>query len=139
MRAWVRRFRWLPLLLLLIPLMGARSGCSVDTGSIAGVGHHRERAYARRVFHNDAAEQRCLVALWSRESGWNPDAVEDTSINGQPPTYAYGIPQANPSTWGHPFELGDWKAQIRWGRWYIKRRYGDPCTAWDNEEADGYY
>ena len=118
--------------------MGARGGCSAGP-FYSSPGHHAEKRYARRVFGNDGAEQRCLVALWTRESGWDPDAVEDQPIGGQPPTYAYGIPQANPADFGHPFAAGDWRAQIRWGRRYIDRRYGDPCTAWDHEVSDGWY
>jgi hypothetical protein len=141
MRTRMRCVRWLPLGFLLVALMGAKgTGCATTTlTSYSSPGYHAEKRYARKVFGNDAAEQRCLVALWTRESGWSPDAVESQPIRGHAPTYAYGIPQANPAYFGHPFAMGDWRAQIRWGRWYIRRRYGDACTAWDHEVADGWY
>jgi len=111
----------------IVALTAAKGGC--DYGSATG---HGMRAYAERIFGNDGQEQGCLVALWDRESGWDPDAVNHTSG-------AYGIPQALPSVWGHPFALGDWRAQIRWGRWYITSRYGSPCAAWAHETAAGWY
>lgn len=40
----------------------------------------------------------CLRLLWTRESGWRTDADETASIDGQPPSYAYGIPQALPAS-----------------------------------------
>ena len=95
-------------------------------------GHGREHRYALRVFGNSPAEQHCLVRLWDRESGWDPGAVN-------PDSGAFGIPQALPSVHGHPYALGDWRAQIRWGHRYITRRYGDPCTAWAHEQAAGWY
>ena len=59
-------------------------------------------------------------------------------MNGQ--SGAAGIPQANPADFGHPFALGDWRAQIRWGKWYLGERYGGhPCSAWQHEESKGWY
>jgi hypothetical protein len=53
---------------------------------------------------------------------------------------AAGIPQANPAYFGSPFALGDWRAQIRWGKWYLGERYGGhPCSAWQHEESEGWY
>jgi hypothetical protein len=51
-----------------------------------------------------------LLNLWNQESGWNPYAVN-------PSSGAYGIPQALGH--GHPFNLGDYANQIRWGLGYI--------------------
>jgi hypothetical protein len=37
----------------------------------------------------------------------------------------------------------DWESdaatQIRWGLQYIASLYSSPCSAWDHEEADGWY
>ena len=37
----------------------------------------------------------------------------------------------------------DWQTdpgtQIKWGLGYIKAIYGNPCSAWAFEEANGYY
>lgn len=106
------------------------AGCKGDGG-----GHHHghgKRAYAARVFHDGRRQQRCLGWLWRRESHWNARAVN-------PDSGAYGIPQALPSAQGHPFALGAWKAQIRWGHRYIVRRYGSPCSAWSHETQAGWY
>jgi resuscitation-promoting factor RpfB len=107
----------------------ASSSSSVELG----------RRFAARDYDWRGVQFNCLDWLWTRESDWNADAVETASIDGQPPTYAYGIPQANPATWGHPFSLGDAPAQIRWGLKYIARHYGTPCAAWDHEQAHGWY
>jgi hypothetical protein len=76
----------------------------------------------------------CLVDLWNRESGWVYDAENASG--------AYGIPQALPGS--KMASAGpDWQTnpatQIRWGLGYIKELYGNPCSAWAFEEANGYY
>lgn len=71
-----------------------------------------------------------LKALWTRESGWSASAVNKSSG-------AYGIPQSLGH--GHPFDLGDAPAQIRWGLNYIKGRYGSPGSAWAHEQKIGWY
>jgi hypothetical protein len=113
---------------LTLPVMAAKC----DAVGYGAAGHGREHRYAQRVFGNSSAEQQCLDQLWTRESGWNADAVNTTSG-------AYGIPQALPSVHGHPYSLGDWRRQIRWGHRYILRRYGSPCSAWGHEQAAGWY
>ena len=101
-------------------------------GGHGAAGHGREHRYAQRIFGNGPAEQGCLSQLWDRESGWDPYIVN-------PSSGAYGIPQALPSAHGRPFALGDWRGQIRWGRRYIRGRYGDPCSALAHENAKGWY
>ena len=76
----------------------------------------------------------CLLDLWNRESGWVYDAENASG--------AYGIPQALPGS--KMASAGpDWQTnpatQIRWGLGYIKAIYGNPCSAWAFEEANGYY
>lgn len=83
---------------------------------------------------NDA-EFRCLVALWERESHWNPYAEN-------PYSGAYGIPQSLPGS--KMASVGpDWRTnpvtQITWGLNYIGGRYGTPCNAWGHSEAVGWY
>jgi hypothetical protein len=67
-----------------------------------------------------------LIRLWNEESGWNDNAVNKSSG-------AYGIPQALGH--GHPYNLGDYAAQIQWGLNYIKGRYGSPNAAWAFETS----
>ncbi|HSX08928.1 MAG TPA: hypothetical protein VLF93_02135 [Candidatus Saccharimonadales bacterium] len=122
------------------PLYDGASTSGSTTHGISRI--DQEKDYAASVFGIDRSWDtfRCLDRLWQQESSWDPDAVEDKWIHGQPPTYAYGIPQANPHDYGHPFQLGDWRAQIRWGKGYIDKRYdGELCEAWDHEERYGWY
>jgi hypothetical protein len=71
-----------------------------------------------------------LQRLWNQESGWNSYAVN-------PSSGAYGIPQALGK--GHPFNLGDYQSQIRWGLSYISARYGSPANAWAHEVGFNWY
>lgn len=77
----------------------------------------------------------CLVALWSKESGWRVNAHNASSG-------AYGIPQALP---GNKMASAgaDWATnpatQITWGLGYIAGRYGTPCGAWDHSVQKGWY
>lgn len=76
----------------------------------------------------------CLLDLWNRESGWVYDAENASG--------AYGIPQSLPGD-KMASAGADWQTdpatQIRWGLGYIKTVYGNPCSAWAFEEANGYY
>ena len=77
----------------------------------------------------------CLEALFQRESGWNPAAMNKSSG-------AFGIPQALPGS--KMASAGeDWQTnpltQVRWGVSYINARYGSPCGAWAHSESHGWY
>jgi hypothetical protein len=78
------------------------------------------------------SEMACLSPMWDHESGWRTTAG-DTGA-------AYGIPQANPGT-KMESEGSDWQTsaatQVRWGLGYIKGRYGTPCQAWAQWQANG--
>ena len=136
----VKRRWWLTPLVPVVAVcsMGATkctSGTAETTSSYSspvryGGSHAAERDYAEQLV--GAGEMGCLISLWNQESGWNPYAVNPT-------TGAYGIPQANPAAHGHPFALGDWRAQIRWGVAYISDRYGSACAAEDHEQSDNWY
>ena len=77
----------------------------------------------------------CLVALWNKESGWNPNASNRYSG-------AYGIPQALPASKmasaGSDY-LTNYKTQVNWGLNYIKSRYGNPTAAWSHSQSTGWY
>jgi hypothetical protein len=77
----------------------------------------------------------CLLAMWTRESSWNPYAQN-------PSSGAYGIPQALPGSKMAAFGA-DWRTnpqtQIEWGLWYIRVSYGTPCGAWAFWQAHNYY
>jgi hypothetical protein len=77
----------------------------------------------------------CLVKLWNRESGWNPNAHNKSSG-------AHGIPQSLPAS-KMKSEGADYYTngytQIRWGLKYIKGRYGSPAKAWQHSQKKGWY
>ena len=77
----------------------------------------------------------CLVALWSKESGWRVNAYNASSG-------AYGIPQALPgskmATAGADWETNA-ATQIEWGLGYIQGRYDTPCGAWAYSQDVGWY
>lgn len=97
----------------------------MSSGSAVNLGRVMAAAYGWVGAMFDA-----LNKLWTRESGWNPNAVN-------PSSGAYGIPQALGH--GHPFNLGDAGAQIAWGLAYIAGRYGNPINAWAHETQVGWY
>lgn len=77
----------------------------------------------------------CLVKLWNRESGWNPNAHNKSSG-------AHGIPQALPaskmSSEGSDYYTNG-KTQIKWGLKYIANRYGSPASAWNHFQNKNWY
>ena len=77
----------------------------------------------------------CLVKLWNKESGWNPNAYNASSG-------AYGIPQALPgskmASAGSDYQT-NYKTQINWGLGYISSRYGNPQNAWNHAQSTGWY
>ncbi|MFG2047129.1 lytic transglycosylase domain-containing protein [Micromonospora sp. NPDC048935] len=81
------------------------------------------------------AEFPCLEKLWTKESGWNHKAANNSSG-------AYGIPQALPGS-----KMGtvasDWRnnpaTQIKWGLGYIKGKYDTPCGAWTFFQNNNHY
>jgi len=77
----------------------------------------------------------CLDNLWTKESGWDYQAV---NANGG----ATGIPQALPGS--KMATVGsDWRTnattQIKWGLQYISAAYGTPCSAWAHSQANNFY
>lgn len=77
----------------------------------------------------------CLVKLWNRESGWNPNAHNKSSG-------AHGIPQSLPAS-KMVSEGSDYytngETQIRWGLKYIAGRYDSPANAWTHSQQKGWY
>jgi hypothetical protein len=81
----------------------------------------------------------CLEKLWIKESQWSI-----TAHNGG--SGAHGIPQALPESrlantkeGGGPDYRTNAATQIRWGLTYIKKRYGQPCGAWNHSQNTGWY
>ncbi|WP_139416906.1 lytic transglycosylase domain-containing protein [Agromyces laixinhei] len=82
-----------------------------------------------------SSEFDCLVALWSKESGWRVNAYNAGSG-------AYGIPQALPGS-KMASAGADWETnaatQVEWGLGYVSGRYGTPCGAWAHSQDVGWY
>lgn len=97
------------------------------------------QAYAKNLCLNTynwtESDFNCLIKLWNKESGWNPNAHNSSSG-------AHGIPQALPaskmSSEGSDYYTNG-KTQIRWGLKYIKNRYGNPSNAWAHSQQKGWY
>lgn len=89
--------------------------------------------YAVSYGNYDEQQTSCLINLWNKESGWNPNSVNKSSG-------ACGIPQALPCSKIKNSEgSNDWKAQIRWGIKYINVRYKSPCKAWNHFQKKNWY
>ncbi len=77
----------------------------------------------------------CLLSLWTKESGWNYQAYNDSSG-------ATGIPQSLPGS-KMASAGADWQTsaatQIAWGLEYIAAVYGSPCSAWGHSQATDWY
>lgn len=109
------------------------SGRTYISGSVA-----EYQAYARArcsAYGWSTADFNCLVALWNKESKWNPNAYNSGSG-------AYGIPQALPAskmaTAGTDYRT-NYKTQINWGLSYISSIYGSPSAAWSHSKSKGGY
>lgn len=109
------------------------SGRTYISGSVA-----EYQAYARArcsAYGWSTADFNCLVALWNKESKWNPNAYDSGSG-------AYGIPQALPAskmaTAGTDYRT-NYKTQINWGLSYISSSYGSPSAAWSHSKSTGWY
>lgn len=87
----------------------------------------KERGWSEHDFQ-------CLVSLWNKESGWNPNACNRS-------TGAYGIPQNNNSSKYASWYRNSAYSQIDWGINYIAGRYGSPSGAWNasQRKRKGWY
>ena len=88
----------------------------------------KERGWSEHDFQ-------CLVSLWNKESGWNPNACNRS-------TGAYGIPQNNNSSKYASWYRNSAYSQIDWGINYIAGRYGSPSgawNAWNASQRKGWY
>lgn len=107
----------------------ATTGLDLSGGDTSG----DAKAYASSVL--DPTEMACVDWVFTRESGWNPNATN-------PSSGAYGIPQALPAD--KMASAGpDWHdnpiTQVKWGLQYMQDRYGGPCNAQAFWSANGWY
>lgn len=87
---------------------------------------------ARSIF---GSEYSCAASIISRESGWNPLAVN-------PSSGAYGLPQSLPGS-KMASAGSDWRTnpttQMIWMRGYMASRYGGACNALAFHNSHGWY
>ena len=78
----------------------------------------------------------CLDELWTRESGFDADAANPTSeARRHPADHPAAMVSQPPERTGRQRQ-----PHIAWGLCYIAAgRYGDPCAAWNHEQAAGWY
>lgn len=91
------------------------------------------QSYARSLV-GSSYEFACLAHIVERESGWNPQAINESG--------AYGVPQALPgakmSSAGSDWRTNP-KTQLRWMVSYLRSRYGSACNAWGFWQSHGWY
>lgn len=122
-------------------------------GQVSGKGNQQIAQGYLGNYGWGAGEMLPLIALWTRESGWNPLARNPQSgafgiaqalghgvpgaaaPNGTNEYGGYGltVDQARQANEGNPVY------QIIWGLNYIKQRYGSPSAAWAHEQSAGWY
>ena len=90
--------------------------------------------YKSKTYKWGKEQQKCLRALWGKESAWN--------FKAKSPTKDYGIPQRHMSK-NTLKEIKDFlqhpHPQIDWGLNYIHVRYGSPCQAWKFHLKNNWY
>ena len=92
-------------------------------------------AYARTVAKRygwTGKQWLALYELGQRESGWDPEAVNEDSG-------ATGIPQLLPSAHKVPKNWNDPRVQVRWFARYVSERYGDPLAAIKHHDQMNWY
>jgi len=88
------------------------------------------KQYALIKLNYNKVQYKCLNQLWSKESAWNPSAVNNSVIPA-----AYGIPQLRSL---HIVGKSAYE-QIDLGVKYILHRYGSPCKAWSYWQRKNWY
>ncbi|MDR1189351.1 MAG: peptidoglycan DD-metalloendopeptidase family protein [Bifidobacteriaceae bacterium] len=110
------------------------SGDGAD-GSLDGSPKQIARAMLPNHGWTDPAQWDALELLWTKESSWDPAAVN-------PSSGACGIPQALPCSKmasAGPDYRTDPATQIAWGLGYIESRYGSPAAAWEFWQSHNWY
>jgi hypothetical protein len=102
---------------LAIPVAGGVGGGGGSVGANKSIARRLLRAYGWGMEQFGALDR-----LWTGESGWDENAVNQSSGAG-------GIPQALPASKMGAGWQGNALQQIRWGLGYIKGRYGSPMAA----------
>lgn len=111
---------------------GISMGGGLQMPATGGASHWEN--VARRVALGNGyspSEWKMLDSIIERESGWNPNAVNDSSG-------AAGIAQKI-SGYGPGYQQSNPMQQIRWLLNYIEDRYGGPQQALSHKNSTGWY
>lgn len=111
---------------------GTPGGRVRSAGGDAGQWEDVARRMAERRYGYTDADFNKLDSIISRESNWDPNAVNAGSG-------AYGIPQILPSAHPNTHLENDPRGQIRWLLNYIDQRYGGIDSALAFKDANGWY
>lgn len=118
----------------LLPLLAARGGNPGRGAQGTGGNSNWEsvaRQMAMRKYGYSPADFNALDSIIERESGWNPNAVNESSG-------AAGIAQRI-SGYDQSYSQNQPREQIRWLLNYINDRYGTPQAALDFKNRTGWY
>jgi hypothetical protein len=118
------------------PLLGGGAPPVGGTVSAGSGGSSDWEDVARRIAENrygyTPEDFNKLDSIISRESNWDPNAVNDSSG-------AYGIPQILPSAHPNANLENDPRGQINWLLNYVQERYGGIDQALAFKNANGWY
>jgi hypothetical protein len=118
------------------PLLGGGAAPVRDPMRTPATGSGDWEQAARRYFMQQEGysrpDWRAVDSIISRESNWDPNAVNESSG-------AYGIPQILPSAHPNANLQNDPMGQIRWLADYIEGRYGSPQSALSFKDEHGWY
>lgn len=123
--------------LSMAPALGLGGGAPVGAGPAGPTGgtsdwENRARRYFMGHEGYSRPEWNALDSIIERESGWDPNALNEGSG-------AYGIPQILPSAHPNVQLQGDPMGQIRWLANYIQGRYGSVTDALAFKDREGWY
>ena len=110
---------------VLVALVGALCFLPEAGGSIP-MQYVSYKEYSLYLLNFNYKQYDCLEKLYTKESNWNPAAVNGSH---------YGIPQGRSK---YLARVNGYK-QIQWGLDYIRSRYSEPCLAWKAFKRKGWH
>jgi len=97
-----------------------------SAGSTSSKEYISYKEYSLYLLDFNYKEYDCLDKLYTKESNWNPEAVNGSH---------HGIPQGKSK---YLATLSGYE-QVQWGLDYIGHRYGEPCIAWQHFKDKGWH
>ena len=110
---------------VLVALVGALC-FPTAAGSTSSKEYISYKEYSLYLLDFNYKQYDCLDKLYTKESNWNPEAVNGSH---------HGIPQGKSE---YLATLNGYE-QVQWGLDYIGHRYGEPCIAWQHFKDKGWH